>query len=202
MNDKTRRLVIGGMITALILLLGLTPLGYPEIPPFAVTIVTVPVCIGAMLLGPWYGLFFGLLFGLTSMYRATVTGLPSAPIFLDPRVAIIPRLLVPIAAWAIFVLLNKLLKSDEKNIGKMSISGLVAGAVGAITNTIFVLLMIYLLHAQMAAELFQVDVSVVGAALAGLGLSSGLPEAIVCALLCGVVMLAVTQYNKKRGNLF
>ena len=122
MNEKTRKLVTAGMISSIVLLLGLTGLGYPYVPPFKLTIVQVPVAIGAMVLGPWYGLFFGLLFGLTSIYQAAIGGLPTAPMFLNPLVSVLPRLCVPIIAYLVFKLVDRMLKGKKR-----IISGVLGG---------------------------------------------------------------------------
>jgi len=66
MNNKTKFLTQLGLMIAVIIVMSLTPLGYIKTPGLTITLLTVPVAIGAMLLGPVGGLVCGLTFGLTS----------------------------------------------------------------------------------------------------------------------------------------
>ena len=50
-NKKILKLVQNAMLSAIILLLTLTPLGYLPIGPLEVTVMMIPVAIGAMTLG-------------------------------------------------------------------------------------------------------------------------------------------------------
>ena len=190
MQEKTRRLALAGLITALILLLGLTPLGFPSIPPFSVTIVPIPVALGAMLLGPGYGLFFGLLFGLTSVYQAMISALPTAPIFLDPLVSVLPRLFVPLAGCYAFRITRKFVKRE----------GLIAYAIGgfaaSLCNTVLVLTAIYMLHGADFAAAAGIELSTVFGVLVGIGATSLLPEGGLNALFCGVIGRAVAKLPK------
>ncbi len=191
MNEKTRKLVTAGMITALVLLLGLTGLGYPYVPPFKLTIVQVPVAIGAMVLGPWYGLFFGLLFGATSMYQAALGGLPTAPMFLNPMVSVLPRLVVPIAAYLMYKLFDKLLKGKKR-----LISGAIGGIFASLTNTVLVLGAIYVFYGARAAAMIGIAPETLLTVLLGVVVSSGLPEAAASGLLCGPIMAALSKLRK------
>lgn len=57
------------VLIAIMLILAFTPLGYLRIGPLAISLMTIPVVIGAMLLGPTGGAVLGLVFGLTSFYQ-------------------------------------------------------------------------------------------------------------------------------------
>ena len=65
-NPKIRQMVQLSILTALLLVLAFTPIGYLRLGPFSITFMPVPVVIGAILLGPGGGAFLGLVFGLTS----------------------------------------------------------------------------------------------------------------------------------------
>lgn len=58
------------MMIAIILLMAFTPLGYLRTPILSITFLTVPVAVGAIVLGPVGGLVCGLAFGATSFYTA------------------------------------------------------------------------------------------------------------------------------------
>ena len=61
------------MMIAIILLMSFTPLGYLRTPGLSITLLTIPVAVGAIILGPKGGAVCGLAFGATSFYMA-VTG--------------------------------------------------------------------------------------------------------------------------------
>lgn len=55
------------LLTAIVLILAYTPLGYLKTPwGVEVTFIVIPVAVGSIILGPVAGAFLGLVFGLTS----------------------------------------------------------------------------------------------------------------------------------------
>lgn len=58
-----------GLLTALVAILSLTPLGYLKVGIVSITFMTIPVAIGAIILGPKSGAFLGSVFGLTSFIQ-------------------------------------------------------------------------------------------------------------------------------------
>ena len=54
------------ILAALILLMSFTPLGYLRLPGLSVSLLMIPVAIGAVVVGPAAGAILGCLFGLTS----------------------------------------------------------------------------------------------------------------------------------------
>jgi uncharacterized membrane protein len=80
MNTKTNtsQLVILGLMTAILLLMAYTPLGYLNIGPLAITFNVIPVAIAAITLGPAGGAIVGGVFGLTSFLQCIGVGGTSA----------------------------------------------------------------------------------------------------------------------------
>lgn len=80
MNTKinTSQLVILGLMTAILLLMAYTPLGYLNIGPLAITFNVIPVAIAAITLGPVGGAITGAVFGLTSFLQCIGVGGTSA----------------------------------------------------------------------------------------------------------------------------
>ena len=71
-SKKTTNMVLAGVMTALIIAMSSVPfLGYIPLGVINATIIHIPVIIGAILLGPKYGAFLGLVFGMTSMVKNT-----------------------------------------------------------------------------------------------------------------------------------
>lgn len=138
-KQTTLTVAMLGIFSALILLMTFTPIGYLVIPGIGVsaTLIHIPVIVGAVVLGPKLGTALGLVWGVTCVVRAAV--MPQSvldPLFVNPLVSVIPRVLVGLFAGLVFVGLKKCMKEKK---GSIVVSAAVAGAVGALTNTIFVL---------------------------------------------------------------
>jgi uncharacterized membrane protein len=136
-QDRTRKIVITGVLSAISIFLGITRLGF--IPWFAgasLTIMHVPVIIGAILEGPVVGVVIGLIFGVFSLIQAAVapTG-PQDVIFTNPLISILPRLFIGPISWLIY-----------RSLKRWQIPALIAAGIGgSLTNTVLVLGMIGLL---------------------------------------------------------
>ena len=72
-KSNTLYMVELAMMIAIILLMSFTPLGYLRTPGLSITLLTIPVAVGAIILGPKGGAVCGFTFGATSFYMA-VTG--------------------------------------------------------------------------------------------------------------------------------
>lgn len=72
------QLAILGLMTAVLLLMAYTPLGYLNIGPLAITFNVIPVAISAIALGPVGGAIAGGVFGLTSFFQCIGIGGSSA----------------------------------------------------------------------------------------------------------------------------
>lgn len=201
MELTTRRLAVVGMLGAISVVLGLTPLGFIPIGPAKATIMHIPVIIGSIIEGPIVGLLIGLIFGGFSMFQAYV--MPTSPVqvvFLDPMVAIVPRLFIALTSYYVYWGLRKLLMSkgmNNKRIGFM-LPSMAAAAIGTLTNTVGVLGMIYIRHAAEYAELLGIEQSTVGNfILYGIAIPNGIPEVIVAVLVVTAVVQALYKlYNK------
>lgn len=68
------RLTTTALLTGIIVLMAFTPVGYIKTAGLEITLLTVPVVVGAIAQGPAVGAFLGFVFGLTSFIQAA-TGL-------------------------------------------------------------------------------------------------------------------------------
>lgn len=75
---NTKKLVLLGLLTAILLLMAYTPLGYLNIGPLAISFNVIPVAIAAITLGPSGGAIAGAVFGLTSFLQCIGVGGTSA----------------------------------------------------------------------------------------------------------------------------
>lgn len=185
----TRRMAIVGMLGAISMVLGMTPLGFIPIGPVNVTIMHLPVIIGAILEGPVVGAAVGLIFGLFSMIRAIMQPTPISFVFWNPIVSILPRILIGIVAFYSYDIAIKTIKN------KTIASGL-AGALGTLTNTIGVLGTIYLLYGAKFVETLGGDISQVGKFIIGIGMTNGIPEALVAVVVVGAVVKGLRAIKK------
>ncbi len=179
-----RKIVIAGVMSAIAIFLGATHLGFiPWVTGISITIMTVPVIIGAVLEGPVVGLVVGFLFGLFSLIQAAIA--PQGPgdaIFVNPLISILPRLFIGPVAWLVFGSLKK------KN---YPFSLVLSGIAGSLTNTILVLAMLGILG--FAPWPF----------IGTVALTNGLPEAAAAAIITLAVVAAWqrSEYGPRGSKL-
>lgn len=128
-----RKIVIIGVLGAISIVLGMTPIGFIPIGPTRATIMHIPVIIGAIMEGPIVGGFIGLIFGLFSIYQALTNPTPVSFVFLNPLVSVIPRILIGIVSYYVY--------NTLKNLGKRGTLGLLyliwIGIIGYLLYGIF-----------------------------------------------------------------
>jgi uncharacterized membrane protein len=196
--NKTYRLTMLALWTAIILILTLTPLGYPKIFLINMTIIQVPVIIGAIIGGPIDGAILGLIFGISSVFKATIQPDPTSSFFFSPFVpmgnftsliiAIAPRVLVGLFAAYIFILISKFDKTKV-----FACAG--AGIAGALTNSIFVLGGIFIFFGGVIAKTSLAAFYLI----LGVFVSNSIAEVALSALLVSAIagaLLVVTKNEK------
>lgn len=190
-TTRTRKLVTVGALGGISIFLGVTRLGFIPLGIFNFTIMHIPVIIGALLEGPIVGAATGLIFGLFSMYQNFVA--PTSLIFfvfLNPIVALIPRILIGLVSYYVY----KLLKNKFKN---KSVSIAIAAVAGTLTNSIGVLGLIYVLYLEQYAEALNISKDLVATTLLGTLVTNSLAEAIFSAL---IAIPLITIMSKIRRN--
>lgn len=147
MNKKmnTRQLTMLGLLTAVLLLMAYTPLGYLNIGPLAITLNVIPVALAAVTLGPAGGAVIGGVFGLTSFLQCIGVGGSSAMgvvLFgINPFLAFIQRFLPRLLDG---LLLGYIFKGVKK-LTNVQISCFVTGFFSAFLNTLFFMTALVLL---------------------------------------------------------
>ena len=131
-TSKTRQLTQLSLLIALEAVMAFTPLGFIMIPPISITILHIPVIIGAILMGPTYGGILGGAFGVLSMIKATFFAASPADLLFSPFASgapvqsavmcIVPRILLGVVA----ALLYQLLRQVTKDIAAMAVSCILA----------------------------------------------------------------------------
>ena len=78
---RLKKFVLASVLAAVILLMWLVPfIGYIKVGVIEITLLMIPVAVGAITLGPSYGAVLGGVFGLTSVLMAFL-GVPSPSAF-------------------------------------------------------------------------------------------------------------------------
>lgn len=184
-RKKLGDFVLLALFVALIVLLGFTPLGLIPLGFINVTILCVPVIVGALYMGWKNGLLLGLAFGLTSFISALmkpsalVSTLMGASPVLVALMSILPRLLVPMVAYGVYTRLRS--KQENLAVG-------VAAVCGSLTNTVFYLGLMLLFYV-----LCGIDTASVLSLIGGTALIAGTCEAIAAAVLCTPILMALCR---------
>ncbi|WP_297632463.1 ECF transporter S component [uncultured Clostridium sp.] len=187
----SRQLVVIGMLSGITIFMGLTGIGFIPIPPVKLTIMGVPVIIGAILEGPLVGGLVGLVFGLFGMYQAIAAPFPTSPLFLNPITSLVPRILIGVITYYVYRALRNRFKKESVAIG-------ISAIVGSLVNTVGVLGCIYIFGLNQYASLLHISKNSVLGALGIIAGTNGIPEAIICTVITIPVVLAVMKIKKRR----
>lgn len=131
-NTKTNELVLTGLFTAIIIIMAFTPLGYIPLVVINATIIHIPVILGSLFCGPKKGAFLGFVFGFTSCLKSTIAGtslssfvfspvlaasfVGTSGIFKSIFIAFVPRILVGVVPYFVYIGIKKVLISEKKNL--------------------------------------------------------------------------------------
>lgn len=208
-KGQTITLVQLALFSAIIMVMAFTPfLGYIPLGFTRATIIHIPVIIGCILLGPKKGAILGAVFGLTSLINntmnPTVTSFVFTPFYSLAEysggvssliVCFLPRILVGVIPYYVYQgmetfwgLRPKKKQLDKKSLKKSTsrlrlISLATAGVAGALTNTLLVMNLIFILFQDTYAAANGVSVSAVYTFIIGIIAMNGIPEAIVSGII-------------------
>ena len=209
MNRKkmdTRYMATLAMFCGILLVMGATGIGFIPLPVIKATTMHIPVILGAILLGPAAGAVLGGLFGLCSIWANTTSpgllafafspfmtteGLPG--VLKSLWIALGCRILLGVIAGWLWKGLKKVLKQDYLALP-------VTAAVSTICHTILVMGSIYLLLAQQYAQAKNVAITAVFGLVMGTVTASGIPEAIIAAVLVTVIGKALLHLMARMKN--
>lgn len=198
-NFRTAKLVQLALFTAIILLMAFTPIGYIKTLGAEITLIVVPVTVGAILLGPAGGAILGGVFGATSFiqcfglspFGAMLLGINPVLTFI---MCLVPRILMGWLTGLIFVGLRK----NNKTKG---ISYAAASLAGPLLNTVlFMGAVVLFFYRTEYIQGFVTDFgtgNVITFILAFVGMN-GLVEAGACFILGTAVSKVLDiAFNKK-----
>lgn len=194
-NLKTVKMVQVAILVAVLLIMSFTPLGYLKTAGLQMSLLTIPIAIGAMVVGPTGGAILGGVFGLTSFYQcfgldAFGTTLLNINPFLTFMVCIPTRILVGYLSGILF---KAFLKMDKKN----TVCYFAGGLVTALLNTVLFVgtLLLFFWNTEFIQSLNATGANVFVFFAIFVGIQ-GLIEAILCCAVGGVVSKAVAKVAK------
>ena len=175
-TNKTRYLTILAMFCSILVVMGVTGIGFIPLPLIKATTMHIPVILGAVLLGPAAGGILGAVFGLCSMWTNTVA--PSVLSFAfspfmtsEGLLGVCKSIWIAVGCRVLFGIAAGFLWNWMKKVISQQFTALaVTAAVSSILHTILVMGSIYLLLAQQYAAA-----------------KNGIPEAILAAVLVAII---------------
>lgn len=179
-NSINKKIATVGVLGALTVLLGITPLGFIRLPMgLAITLLHIPTIIGTLIAGWPVGIGIGAIFGILSMIQAASNPVGLDACFVNPLVSIPPRVLLAPTAAIIFKCLCKIKKIPKP------FSATVTALLTTLLHTVFVAFALYLFANSQMYTLME-----------GKGLGAFililLPNAIAEAIAAGIITGGVT----------
>jgi uncharacterized membrane protein len=199
-NQRTLKVVQLGLFTAIILLMAFTPLGYIKTVGLEITLLVVPVAVGAIVLGPTAGAILGGIFGLTSFiqcfgaspFGAVLLGINPVGTFI---VCVAARVLM---GWLTGLIFLALKKGQHTRV----ISHASASLIGPLLNTFFFMTLLLLFFYRtdfiqgIAEQLGTTNILAFVFAFIGI---NGLVEAIACFVLGAAVSKSLDLFARRSG---
>lgn len=207
-SERIRKMVLASMLSAITAVLTFTPIGMIPLPPPlpSATMVHIPVLLAALTEGPVVGLIVGLVFGLCSCIRAWETGMVGLTLFFrNPVISVLPRLIVPLAAVAVWMLWQKAVK---QNAVTDKVGAAVASVIGTVVNTVLCLGLIVVIYGAGLTIMINEMISAGSAdatylnnagawLVAVVGLPNGIAESIVAAIIVPIIKTAVDAVSRR-----
>ncbi|MBQ2944503.1 MAG: ECF transporter S component [Ruminococcus sp.] len=195
-NPLVVEMTMTAILAALIILMTFTPIGYIPIGPVKMTLMTLPVAVGSIVLGARSGIILGSIFGLTSFYTCfgmdfVGMGLLSINPFLTFVMCFVPRVLCGYLPALIY-------KAISKNGTKRTMLAIpVAGASVAIINTVLFLGSMWLFFGNSLSDVVGVAIDNIFALFALFAGTNGLIEIAVNIVVGTAICKPLTIAKKK-----
>lgn len=202
---KSKRIALMAFMLALIIIFNFVPIKFG---PVTLALMILPVLIMAQMEDLKMTIATGLLLGVTNLisWYTIKAGEPLAPVFQNPLVCIVPRVMIGIVAYAVYHLLSKLLRpkygevdgqevllnKKQLFISEKAIS-VTATACGVLTNTLLVGLMALLLF---KGQTFG-GTAINAKWIAGMFISNFVIEIIAFPIIVPAIVFALKKIDRK-----
>ena len=204
-QKDTKRMALLGMLIAVLLVMGMTGIGFIPLPVIKATTTHIPVIIGASLLGPLAGGILGGVFGVCSLISNTIaptlTSFAFSPFYADGAVGALKAVWISVGCRVLIGLVSGWLWIILKKVKLPDMAALpVVGFIGSMTNTVAVMGSIYFLLAEQYASAREVAVTAVYGLIMGTVTGAGVMEAVAAMVLVAaigkVLLVSVRKYIK------
>ncbi|MBR4059648.1 MAG: ECF transporter S component [Lachnospiraceae bacterium] len=183
------------ILIAVVLIMAFTPLGYLKTVGLEISLITIPVAIGAMVIGPGAGAVLGAVFGLTSFYQCFgMSQFGAMLLSINPLytffVCVPTRILMGYLAGVLF---KVFIKADNSN----TICYFVGGFMTAFLNTLFFMgtLILFFWNTEYIQSLNAAGANALMFVVAFVGIN-GVVEWIATTIVGGIVSKAVAKIAK------
>lgn len=195
-KTDTYKLVLFALLTAILILMAFTPIGYLRVGVVEITFMMIPVIIGACACGAPFGAGLGLVFGITSFLQcfgisAFGTMLFNINPWLTALLCILPRVLFGFVSGLIF-------KGLQKTKLPVIVTDAITMVASAFMHTALFVVLFYVCFGSSAEfAVYGNDFFKIVWALVGI---NGIIEWAVC-LVAGTAILKAVQYVFIKGRL-
>ena len=194
-STKTIKMAQMAILIAVVLIMAFTPLGYLKTAGLEISLITIPVAIGAMVIGPGAGAVLGAVFGLTSFYQCFgMSPFGAVLLSINPLytflVCVPTRILMGYLAGVLF---KAFIKADKGN----TVCYFVGGFMTAFLNTLFFMgtLILFFWNTEYIQSLNAAGANPFMFVIAFVGIN-GVVEWIATTVAGGIVSKAVAKIAK------
>ena len=196
---NVQRMAELALLTAIVLILAFTPLGYLKTPwGVEITFIVIPVAVGSIILGPTAGAFLGLVFGMTSFvqcFGASALGVMMLEI--SPVgtfvCCVVTRVLVGILPGLLYKLFKRIRKTRVIGIS-------ICCFLTPLTNTVLYIISNYLIFSNTWLNIAVTSYGYTGeggfsllAFMMGMVAVNGVVEAITCMIIGTAICKALQK---------
>lgn len=199
---NVHRMAEMALLTAIVLILAFTPLGYLKTPwGVEITFIVVPVAVGSVVLGAKAGAFLGLVFGMTSFAQCFgANPLGAVMLQISPVgtfvCCVVTRIIVGIVPGLVYAGLKRLKKARTLGLS-------VCCFLAPITNTALYIVSNYLIFSDTWLDIAvssygyagEGGISLLGFML-GMVAVNGVAEAISCLIIATAICKALQKMNR------
>ncbi len=188
------KIAVTGAFSAVVIILGITRLGFISVnPAVSLTILQIPVILTALLAGFIPGVAVGLVFGVFSLIQAAMSPAGALdPLFINPLVSIVPRMMIGVITYLVYFLLRKIPRMPKV------LNGAIAAFFGSLSNTVFVIGALYLVF-NASTKSAMGGIGYIGA-LAAL-MPNALLEAAVSVVVIVLVLSGIYIASSRKSKL-
>lgn len=196
-SEKIRKWVTFAMLMALVALLQVFGGLIPMPGGIAPTLALIPIVLGGILLGVWYGAALGAVFGLITVFQAPLAALTAVLFTEEPVLFVLIAMVKAIAAGTVPALLFRLFQKKHPFVGSV-----VASLSAPVVNTA-----LFLLGSFTILDAFDAYIAQAGLGISALQLLFGivittnfLAEIIISTVLSPAIYRVIVAVQKRKWS--